>query len=98
MLLSRLPRARPEMLVSSFEEIGEVLRPPTNGRLDLVTANLDCATTLRLTRETPAPVSIAKTNGPAPLIHPVANKPRSRSSRRRIGAIVVEMTRDVSVR
>jgi len=57
-------------------------------RRDLDTASRDSATTLRLISETPAPVSITNTNGPAPFIQPCANNPRSRSSFRRTGAMM----------
>ena len=70
-----VPKDRPESLASWLEAIGAVLRPPTSGRLDLVTVKRARSTTLRLMSETPAPVSTANTNGPAPFIQPVAVSP-----------------------
>ena len=91
--LRLLPSAKPETCVSRSEEIGDVLSPPTSGRRAFVTRSPARSTTLRLMSETPAPVSMAKTNGPAPLIHPLANNPRPRSSRRRIGAMLLLVCR-----
>jgi hypothetical protein len=71
--------------------MGEVLKPPASGRVELVTRNPARSATLRLMSETPAPVSMAKTNGPRPLIQPVASRPRSRSSRSLIGPIPADV-------
>ena len=75
-LFSRAAQAKDRRFV--FPDLKRLVRcssrRPAAGVILLLEA---CArsTTFRLMSETPAPVSIAKTNGPAPLIQPLANKP-----------------------